>query len=98
MASANGDRQNTTAAVPVGMASSSHRHDDGDDVGIAAATAAGAAHLRQQQRGRREQREQRQNGGGGVIGVPGRILSTLQRKFWDSNKVRWGQTTCLFHF
>lgn len=24
---------------------------------------------------------------GGVIDVPGRIVATLQRKFWDSNKV-----------
>lgn len=25
---------------------------------------------------------------GGIVHVPGRILATLQRKFWDSNKVR----------
>lgn len=27
-------------------------------------------------------------GSGGFMNVPGRILATLQRKFWDSNKVR----------
>ena len=35
---------------------------------------------------RRQQHQQR--GGGGALGVPGRIISTLQRKFWDSNKVK----------
>ena len=32
-------------------------------------------------------REERRRETGGVINVPGRILATLQRKFWDSNKV-----------
>lgn len=86
MASADGgaaQETTTLAAAPVGLASSSHRRDDDDAVGIPAAA---RAHVRQQQR---QQREHRQDGGGGVIGVPGRIFSTLQRKFWDSNKVRF---------
>lgn len=33
------------------------------------------------------QQRPQQRGGGGALGVPGRIISTLQRKFWDSNKV-----------
>lgn len=33
------------------------------------------------------QREQHRDSGG-VMHVPGRILATLQRKFWDSNKVQ----------
>eukprot|EP00903_Cladosiphon_okamuranus_P007816 g7562.t1 len=36
---------------------------------------------------RHQQQHQQQRGGGGAMGVPGRILSTLQRKFWDSNKI-----------
>lgn len=35
----------------------------------------------------RNERRERESGGGGVVDVPGRILATLQRKFWDSNKV-----------
>lgn len=32
-------------------------------------------------------REERQKKAGGVQNVPGRVMATLQRKFWDSNKV-----------
>lgn len=32
-------------------------------------------------------REKRRKEVGGVLNVPGRVMATLQRKFWDSNKV-----------
>lgn len=35
--------------------------------------------------------------GGGVVHVPGRILATLQRKFWDSNKVGIHSISVLVH-
>lgn len=37
---------------------------------------------------RKTAREERRRETIGVIHVPGRILATLQRKFWDSNKAR----------
>lgn len=46
--------------------------------GLRADAAVASSNVHQQ--GRREDE--------GAMGVPGRILSTLQRKFWDSNKVR----------
>ena len=37
---------------------------------------------------RKTSREERQRETIGVMRVPGRILATLQRKFWDSNQAR----------
>lgn len=39
----------------------------------------------------RRARDHQQRQTGGVMGVPGRIIATLQRKFWDSNKVWAGE-------
>lgn len=42
---------------------------------------------RNHQRKQNKHRGEQHQGTGGVMGVPGRIIATLQRKFWDSNKV-----------
>lgn len=44
---------------------------------------AGATHHHENARGREMRRS------GGVTRVPGRVVATLQRKFWDSNKVKY---------
>lgn len=58
------------------------------DAAVGMARDGTAAQLRQRRQ------HQRGGGGGGAQGVPGRILSTLQRKFWDSNKVLYGLCGC----
>lgn len=41
--------------------------------------------------------QRRQHRDSGVIHVPGRILATLQRKFWDSNKVQYPRILATVH-
>lgn len=83
--SARNNNPHVTTAPTAGASSASKRHARPRGVERRISLRAGASlrHCHE------ESREERQREAGGVIHVPGRILATLQRKFWDSNKARY---------